>query len=76
MVSYPSPANTLGRSLEALMGKAEYSDFDSLIDLSPPSSFDSFLYDYYQSSRPDSLSIPHTPWTERLLTNISRLSSA
>ncbi|KAJ7238046.1 hypothetical protein B0H12DRAFT_1026063, partial [Mycena haematopus] len=53
------------------MGKAEYSDFDSLFDLSPPASLDPFLYNYYLSSRPTLDTIPITPWTERLLNNIS-----
>lgn len=56
------------------MGNVEFSDFDSLFNLSPPPSHDTLLYDYYTSTRPDS-SLVSSPWTDRFLSRINPSSS-
>ncbi|KAJ3924295.1 MAG: hypothetical protein NXY57DRAFT_1045051, partial [Lentinula lateritia] len=60
----------LGRSFEALMGNAEYSDFDSLLNINPPPDYDSLIYDYASIMGISPDTILHSPWTDRAITNL------
>ena len=51
------------------MGNAEFSDFDSLFELNPPSEFDSLLHSYASTMGVDPTSIPSSPWTDRVFDN-------
>lgn len=63
--SYP----VLGRSFEALMGNAEYSDFDSLFGLDPPTDYDSLIHSYISTMGTNPSDIPSSPWTDSVISD-------
>jgi hypothetical protein len=52
------------------MGKAEFSDFDSLLYLSPNPSFDFMIRSYLRTTNSDPNSVLSSPWTDRALADL------
>ena len=77
-MTFHTSCATLGRSFEALMGNAEFSEFDSLSNIIPPPSFDSLIMDYLSLKGVSPSDVIPSPWTDRILdtTNYFHSSSA
>jgi hypothetical protein len=60
------------------MERAEFSDFDSLFNLCPDSSYDTMIRSYLLCTNTDLDSVVSTPWTDRALTDyrLARTSAA
>lgn len=59
------------------MGNAEYSDFDSLFGLDPPSDYNTLIHSYISTMGLSPADIPSSPWTDHVITDYySRYSYA